>query len=282
MKLPLVIAAVLFVVGSILLAAPSSQATANCTMVMGFSQTDEWYSSGFESAVGNGSNWQGLLEDGSTAIRIADPNEEIWDEWDDGVVRSKCTTGWQTPDRVILNISGVWEDDPQVWATLIANAVATTRSKLGNPQIVLQPVVGGPNHADCGTRASYNHPFIDAGIALAVAADPTLVVGFSPEVGSCSHYEDTKGHLTNSGAAYVAQQVASYYAGSPAPTNTPSAPTATPTVGNTATPTATRTATPTPTATPGKTITECRVRTEYSNGTSYAREVPLSVCQGLE
>lgn len=258
---------------------PTRQAAAAgpyaCTMVIGFSQTRQWYNAGFEAAVGNGAAWQGLNVDGSTAIRIADPDEEIWQDWADGKVTSRCATSWQTPDRIILNISGVWNSDPAAWADLIAQAVATTRSKLGNPEIVLQPVVGGPGHTDCDTRASYNHPYVDEGIALAVAADPSLVVGFSPEVGQCSHYTDTKGHLSSAGGSYVAQRVAAFYA-------TTEAPTATPTAGSSQTPTAAPSATPPPTATPGKTITECRVRTTYSDGSTRSRDVALSVCQGLE
>ena len=247
--------------------------SASCTMVMGFSQTRQWFDAGFQTAAGGSDSWQRLTVNGSEVDVIANPSSAFWAAWPSGI-SSACTTNSLTPDRVILNISGPEQTDPQVWAADILAAVLTTRQKLGNPLIVLQPVVGGPNHADCGTRASFNHPYIDQGIALAVAADPSLVAGFSPEVGSCSHYSDDKGHLTSSGASYVAGKVGAYYAGAVAPTATPG--------GATATPTSAPTATPIPTATPGKTITGCRVRTTYSDGTTYSRDVSLSVCQGLE
>ena len=250
-------------------ARPSS--AASCTMVMGFSQTKQWYDAGFESYL-SGSEWQRLTIGGSDIRRMGDPNSTFWAAWPSGI-GSACAVNSLTPDRVIINISDTYQSDPQVWADNILAAVAITRQKLGNPVIVLQPVVGGPGHIDCGTRASFNHPYIDQGIVLAIAADPSLAAGMSPEVASCSQYSDDKGHLTSSGSSYAAGQLGAYWGGAPASTSTTS-PSATPT---TAPP-----PTATPTATPGKAVSACKVRTTYSDGTTYTRDVALSVCQGLE
>ena len=256
----------ILVVAAFAIASPRPTTAATCTMVMGFSQTKEWYLAGFESIIPNG-QFQGLNDSGTEIQDMADPNSTIWSYWASGTVYSKCTTNWQTPDRVVLNISGDFNSSPTSWKSDILAAVATIRSKLSpDPQILLQPVVGGPNHADCGTRASYNHPYIDQGIALAVAQDPSLVAGFSPEVASCSQYRDDKGHLSSVGASYVAQQVGAYFNGLSA-TSTPVPPTSTPVPP---------TATPTPPPVPVLTLCE-RVAT-YSDGSQARTTLPLGDC----
>lgn len=244
------IVAVIAILAITAVALPRSTTAATCTMIMGFSQTKEWYLAGFESIVPNG-QFQGLNVSGTEISDMADPNSTIWSYWASGTVYSKCTTNWQTPDRVVLNISGDYNSNPTAWKNDIIAAVATIRNKLNpDPQILLQPVVGGPNHTDCGTRASYNHPYIDQGIALAVAQDSSLVAGFSPEVASCSQYRDDKGHLSSSGASHVAQRVGAYFNG----------------------PTAT------PTATPAPVLTLCERVATYSDGSQVRTPRPLGDC----
>src|SRR5207248_3053111 len=70
------------------------------------------------------------------------------------------------PDRVVLNVSADYNDDPGLWATRIQAAVAILRAaKPSVQQIILQPVVGGPGAGQCTAegrlvRAAYNFPFI--------------------------------------------------------------------------------------------------------------------------
>ena len=88
---------------------------------------------------------------------------------------------------------------PDNWVPYIQDAITNIRTFYSNVrQIVLQPVVGGPNKQTCflsGTpvRASVNHPIVDQAIAMVVGGD--VVSGMSPEVATCSDYQDTLGHL---------------------------------------------------------------------------------------
>lgn len=184
-----------------------------CTQAIGFSQTRQWYldAPDFETTVGS-NEWQLLWHGGAAVQRWADPDYVGWSE----PLESPCQEGSTAPDRVVLTISGDFQSDPAVWASDIEAAVNTIRGKYPDlDQIVLQPVVGGPDHeaceADGGTvRASFNHPFIDQGIALVVGGD--IVAGASPEVRSCNDYADAKGHLVVSARGPIGESIGQFYA----------------------------------------------------------------------
>jgi hypothetical protein len=189
-----------------------SPTAGTCTIVVGFSQTKDWYIEGdFESIVPNG-EWE-LLWEGSSAIQLwADPGYTGWLNQP----FSGCTTG--EPDRLILTITG--EGRPvDEWVAEIGAAAATARSKFPTVELVLlQPVVGGPNNSVCENngatvRASTNHPVIDQAIAQIVAANPTgpIRAGFSPEVRTCADYGDALGHLVDSANGPVAASIANFY-----------------------------------------------------------------------
>lgn len=180
-----------------------------CTLVIGFSQTNGWYSAGFESVVEDAA-WEELWQNGAAIDLWADPQ---FDGWSNEIV-SPCTDGPNDPDRVLLTISADFQDDPDWWADHIRQTVANIRDRYGDVrQIMLQPVVGGPGHAVCspdGVRASQNHPVIDEGIARVVEDD--IIAGFSPEVRTCEDYVDFIGHLSGEASAAVAATLGAYYA----------------------------------------------------------------------
>jgi hypothetical protein len=176
-----------------------------CTEVLGFSQTGMWYldvaeggGGTFEPLVGNG-QWQ-LRAYQSAGVQWQDPNFAGWTA--PNALFSPCTVNSSNPDRVLLTIS-VPSGLPTLsqWVTDITAEVATIRSKYSNVrQIILQPVVGGPNNTVCylngvPVHASQEHPTIDQAIAIVAQDAPDLAVGFSPTVRTCADYADTTGHL---------------------------------------------------------------------------------------
>jgi hypothetical protein len=136
------------------------------------------------------------------------------------------------PDRVILTITlSRYEDSVTDWVSGIRAVIATIRRR--HPQvrrIVLQPVVGGPGDGPCptpadpqrGVRAAFNHPRIDAAIAVVVRDAPDLEAGPSPEVRMCGDYEDQVGHLRAAARSPIGAAIGREYADGPPPTVTTS------------------------------------------------------------
>jgi hypothetical protein len=181
-----------------------------CTQVVGFSQTREWYR--YFEEVADNDRWQLVWAPGARVQYWGDPEFGGWSHRID----SPCTVGSSDPDRVVLTISGGFQRDPSRWAHEIRDAIATLRSKYpGLQQILLQPVVGGPEGEVCSVdgepvRASVNHPVIVRAIASVVGGD--VRAGASPEVAACSDYLDAKGHLTSDAAVSLGRILAEYYA----------------------------------------------------------------------
>jgi acetyl esterase/lipase len=186
-----------------------------CTQVIGYSQVQEWYVTDgvFESQVDDG-EWQLLWNGGGGVHEWQDPSYVGWTNR----VTSPCRRDSEAPDRVLLSVSGPYGDDVQAWTTAIRETIKTVRDQLPSVrQIVLQAVVGGPDHEICRfegrrVRASWQHPYIDEAIAGSASVAADVVAGFSPEVRSCSDYRDATGHLTPAGAAAAGLAIGAYYA----------------------------------------------------------------------
>jgi hypothetical protein len=200
-----------------------------CTQVIGYSQVGQrrggWYVSGgvFESIVG-ADHWQLLWNGGAGVDRWQDPDYRGWSNR----IVSPCRDGSDRPDRVVLSISGPYGDDEQAWARAIEATVGTIRQKIPSArQIVLQPVVGGPDGRTCSppgrptgrVRASWQHRHIENAIKEVVArharsgdTEVALVAGFSPTVRTCDDYSDALGHLTPEGAQAAGRATGEYYA----------------------------------------------------------------------
>jgi hypothetical protein len=184
--------------------------TAECTHVIGYSQVRQWYEAGFEDVVED-DRWQLRWNGGAGVNMWRNPDFEGWNN----PIASPCSTQSDAPDRVLLSISGPYGDDESAWAEAIADTIANIRDKHPTATtILLQPVVGGPNHMDCFfggqlVRASWQHAHIDNAIASLVGGD--VIAGASPEVGDCSHYVDELGHLTEAGKEAAAQSIGQFY-----------------------------------------------------------------------
>lgn len=198
---------------------------ANCTRVFGFSQTNQWYTGGFENYVPS-SQWELQYAGGAGIDHFVDPNDPVWS----AVVISPCTG---SIDKAVLNVSGETSSDVSAWASSMQAAMANIRAKYPSVStIALQPVVGGPGYGLCsfnGTtvRASFNAPYIAQAVDSLVG--PGVTAGAKPTVNSCSDYADDIGHLQNSAFDSVAQQIAGFYNQTvPTPTPVTPVPTATP------------------------------------------------------
>ncbi len=184
-----------------------------CTLVIGFSQTAEWYEAGgvFESVVGD-DRWQLKWAGGAGVDRWSDPDDVAWG----AEVLSPCAAGSEAPDRIVLSISGPFGEDEDAWVGAIKGSVDLIRGRYPSARrIGLVPVVGGPSHRDCTfdgrrVRASWQHLYVDNAIEKVIDADHTgmLFAGPSPEVRTCDDYRDALGHLTEEGAAAVGRMMA--------------------------------------------------------------------------
>jgi hypothetical protein len=167
----------------------------------------------FEPLVGD-SAWQ-LRAYAGAGVSWQDPNFAGWST----VPYSRCAQGSSAPDRVLLTISTP-TGNPTVtwWVTNIRAEIATIRSKYPNVrQIVLQPVVGGPNNTVCNyggnpsdpVHASLIHPTIDQAIAQVVGG--SVIAGMSPTVRTCADYMDNTGHLQVSARPAIGSIIGQFY-----------------------------------------------------------------------
>lgn len=224
-----------------------------CTQVMGFSQTSGWYKNGFEQVSGiDESRWQFLGHTGAGIEKWLNINFSAWtDNFPDAFGEynyhdsnnnrwySECTSEAERPDRIIFTISsvpninniradfpnynGIYpKETPEDWVPEMKEIIQILKNKYSSvKQIVLQPLVGGPNHNTCiyggvTVRATLLHPVVDLAITQTInelkkQGINDVSAGFSPEVRACNDYSDDKGHLTSSGYSAVAQSIANYY-----------------------------------------------------------------------
>ena len=233
----------------------SSPISFSCTMVIAYSQVgispvtiagygEGWYVApnhtlNFETIVDN-NRWQLLWDSGHGIDKWQNPSAPGWTKWQNRefpFFDSACTTNSATPDRILLSVSGPYGSDELAWSTNIKAAINTIIQKIPSTRkVILQAVVGGPNHQTCPctaqmqntitgcphgptVRASWQHAHIDNAINMVIGDVQTgrynprvqIVAGFSPEVRSCSDYLDGTGHLTVDGARSVGVSIGQYY-----------------------------------------------------------------------
>ncbi len=186
-----------------------------CTLVIGFSQTEQWYleAPDFEAAVGT-DRWELLWNAGAAVELWSNPEYAGWSE----PILSPCLERSQDPDRVVFTIgSRDLPLDPPAYAVAIRSAIATTREMFPDlRQIVLQPLVGGPDDGQCiahsgrVVEASASHPVVDRAIALVIGGN--VVPGDSPEVRTCDDYQDSVGHLDRQAEGPIGAEIGAYYA----------------------------------------------------------------------
>jgi hypothetical protein len=200
------------------------------TRVIGYSQVGNprggWFVAGgvFESTVGD-DHWELLWAGGAGVDRWRNADYLGWKR----PLVSPCP-GDDPPDRVLLSVSGPYGDDEKAWAEAIAETVKRIREKIPSArQIILQPVVGGPEGKTCvppgrdggRVRASWQHNHVANAIRAVVkqheakgddAGKVEVVAGHLPQVRTCADYSDALGHLTPEAAESVARRIGEYYA----------------------------------------------------------------------
>lgn len=202
-----------------------SQGGFTCTLFLGYSQTNNWFDEA-EGVMGS-ANFEMMYINGGAAYKWGDAG---YDGWRVGKA-SPCAQNAQSPDRVVMDIThnqylkpeNVGSDPVGFMEGVIRKTVSMIKSKYPSARvIVLQPVVGGPNHTTCENankntesntvRASFNHPTIHQAIDRVVNSSD-IVRGYDSQVTACSDYEDTTGHLNGTGQRNVGQRIGSFYAG---------------------------------------------------------------------
>lgn len=198
-----------------------AQGEFDCTLVIGFSQTSNWFGSDanaiYEAREGiDPARWGLLWHAGAGIESWADPEYEGWNvaapqtRW-----VSPCSEGFGDVDRVVLTVSSNLYDDESSaaqWAEGVEQGVQTVRAMLPNAErIVLQSVVGGTADAPCDTRASSNYPLIVEALSMVADANDDVVAGLMPQVDTCDEFADDKGHLTSEGSVLVAGRIAACY-----------------------------------------------------------------------
>lgn len=199
---------------------PTATATAisssafTCTEIVGFSVTDAWYNAGFIGAVADPTHYQLRWFSGGSIDQWAAGS--AFSGWTNSAnLVTQCAAGSSAPDRVILNVSGQYDDDPSWWAAqtqLAVNYIHGTYAP--GATIIVQPPVGAPSSIYCSAtatppyvRASYNHGYVVTGLGGVTGA----TLGALPELASCADYVDSTGHISTAAATAIGQQLATYY-----------------------------------------------------------------------
>ena len=244
--------------GAFLLASSAARpsSAASCTMVTGYSVTEDWWNGGFETQPGivNG-DWELMWDGGASVNRIA-YNGYLWDQWNADNIISRCTTNGRLPDRIIFQIGYRYQSEVgQVQPVL--DVVALIRQRINpNATIYLMGQVGSTTPDTCNVWGDDVAAGSITALRGAIAIDPTLREAVTPKV-LCSQFADSNGHLTSAGATSAAIQIAAWFASL---SGTP--------------PTATPTATPAPTPT----LVSCERVATYSDGSKVTVALPLGDC----
>src|SRR5262249_13233456 len=185
----------------------------NCTEVIGYSQTMQWYFAGFPDQAGGRAHWQLRWQGGGSIDNWAGPG---YVGWSTTALVTGCASNSNRPDRILLDVSDDYHNDVGWWVGQINTVLGIIHSRYpGARQIMLQPVVGGPGGGSCSiggkeVRAAFNHPFIWQAINQVAGGD--VVAGANPTVRSCGDYADNIGHLQDFAKAPIASSIAQFYA----------------------------------------------------------------------
>jgi len=191
-----------------------ASAALKSTLVLGAFQTSQWYSAGFETAVGT-ERWEIKSAHNNWTEKWADPGNAIWSL----STVSPCTTGATSPDRVLLI---VYKDmfgppiAPTVWEPEITKDVQNIKSKYPSARrIELLTLARAPNNQPCPGNSSRNiviSPDIENAIAAVVEKSGGLAqVGPKYYVPDCSMFLTNITTLTDNAGALVAPALIEYY-----------------------------------------------------------------------
>jgi hypothetical protein len=181
-------------------------------VVLGLKVTEEWFSAGFEAAVGD-ARWQAVFKPHTFVEQWGNPQDPVWSQ----APLSPCVEGATNPDRVLFFVADWKYKDESEWITGLTAAVNAVRFKYpAARRIELLPMVRAPNNASCGDPKSVVEPFVDQAITKISAQFSGLVQpGPKFEVPSCALFEKGGPHFTAEGRVEVAKLIAARYSTSP-------------------------------------------------------------------
>jgi hypothetical protein len=183
-----------------------------CSLVIGHSQTNQWFALGgtFEVAVGD-ANWQLLWQNGATVNLWSRDRFGGWER----PVQSPCEQQSEAPDRIIFQVGGVPGSDAAEIAGLLRRAITNIQERYPSArEIVLFPTITGPGGQACyidGELVTASQSHITIAPAIEQVLGPGIRGGFTPEVRSCDDYADSTGHLTREAAAAAGTLIATFF-----------------------------------------------------------------------
>ena len=186
-----------------------------CTQIIGFSQTSEWFKRGHAQRYlpGGDPGWELLKRGGAGVEKWADPDYGGW--------RNPIYSGCGEPTRILLTISSnTLGTDRQGYIEAIEQALITIQDKRPRAEeIILQSVVGRSRiclYKGEAVRATVQWSTINKAINRVMKRKNwpggiTITRGMRPEVSSCTHFRDSKGHLNHPGARSIARKIGRFY-----------------------------------------------------------------------
>jgi hypothetical protein len=191
--------------------------TTDCTLVLGFSVTANWYRDGaFEQQPGiQDDAWEVIALGGHDVWVWADPTNPAFAK----PPESPCPG---EPNRIVYQVAAKgWRNFAEgEIAAALEHSIDNIREHWPTAEVVeLIPVVGGPGGQPCPTSstrggavdASEMNPLMNELIAH-VADGRNVVAGPDLDLADCSQYGDGRGHLTEDGSRYIASVLARYFA----------------------------------------------------------------------
>lgn len=184
-----------------------------CTRLLGFSQTNQWWPNLRAALADGGAKWELLWASGASIDHFADTADPVWS----GTVQNAVGV---PPDRVILNVSGDYISDVTYWVTQITAAIANIRTKYPTVRmIILQSNVAGPgaticpsadgNAVDGAVRTTWTNRYIRS--AISAVSRGNVRGGSWWPASDCAAFDDYIGHLNSGYTAEVGAGHAAYY-----------------------------------------------------------------------
>jgi hypothetical protein len=174
----------------------------------------ELFIAGFETNLDN-ARWQLKWQDFGHIQEWANAQSSFWN----APIVSPCSSGSNSPDRVVLMVFSWTVTAQSDWRTYITQAVNNIKAKYtGVRRVDLINQVRGPNNMLCPTPPAAGEtiivsPQLEAAMGEVAAAFPGFVfLGPKMEVRNCADLQDGGPHLTTAGNMAAAVPLAQYFA----------------------------------------------------------------------
>jgi hypothetical protein len=193
----------------------------DCTLVLGFNVTGDWFDAGFERLV-DGDRWQVKGVHDAMIEAWANPAHAVWRESGcDGAfspcaTRSRCA-GNAPPDRVLFvtqsdRLRASSATTQAAWESAIKSAMDTIRSKYPTVRrIELMTFPRSPESRMCGGHANIPPHHDAAHAALAAASNGAVTAAPRFRVMDCNQFGSFPPYMTAAGYRYMAELIGKHY-----------------------------------------------------------------------